>query len=598
MADEHHVEDRRTDTAPLAGRPAGTATNNHHANGTAAPHRRADAAPLDDRQEAAAPPGPKDNFREIIETVVFVVVLVLLLKSFVAEAFVIPTGSMAETLWGYQKLVECPQCHHEFPVNCSSEVEPTDRERKIPVTGAVCPNCRYDIDFALDGINPGWRTGDRVLVSKYIYDTLLPPDRFDVVVFKYPVEPQKNHVPMNYIKRLIGLPGETIAIYYGDLYVSRDLKYEDQLPPHDVDAARERPAMYENDEKAAALFTTQVETQFAPAADGKKFEIIRKGPNDILAVRRLVFDNDCQPADLKGKRPPRWRPQSEPSTWSGDNAEQPRRFVFRRGTEEGFDWLGYQHIGRISGQPELVTDFMGYNTGKPHQLPYSNWVGDLILECDVTVAKPEGEFALELNKGVDRFQARWDLATGTCQLVRRTHGVEEVLASRPTDLKQKGTYRLRFANVDERLTVWVDGGLPFGDGVAYRPPTSTQRGPGESDLRPAGIGARGADVSVAHVKLWRDTYYTTARDNNPSGADAGGHEWEPASEAWHDPSQWEALRKLPFKTMYVQPGHFLCMGDNSPESSDGRSWGLVPRRLLLGRALLVYWPWYRAGAIR
>src|SRR5437879_2457371 len=32
------------------------------------------------------------NFREIAETVVFVVVLVLLLKTFVAEAFVIPTG--------------------------------------------------------------------------------------------------------------------------------------------------------------------------------------------------------------------------------------------------------------------------------------------------------------------------------------------------------------------------------------------------------------------------------------------------------------------------------------------------------------------------
>ena len=44
------------------------------------------------------------------------------------------------------------------------------------------------------------------------------------------------------------------------------------------------------------------------------------------------------------------------------------------------------------------------------------------------------------------------------------------------------------------------------------------------------------------------------------------------------------------KTLYVQPDHYLCLGDNSPESSDGRTWGLVSRRLLLGRAMLVYYP--------
>jgi len=60
----------------------------------------------------------------------------------------------------------------------------------------------------------------------------------------------------------------------------------------------------------------------------------------------------------------------------------------------------------------------------------------------------------------------------------------------------------------------------------------------------------------------------------------------------------EGLGNLPVSTYYVQPGHFLCLGDNSPESSDGRSWGTVPERLLLGRALLVYYPFRRAGRIR
>src|SRR5947208_16603766 len=130
-------------------------------------------------------PEPKDTWREVVETVVFVVVLVLLLKSFTAEAFVIPTGSMAETLWGYQKLVTCPQCGYEFPVNCSGEVE-----RKPPeiVRSCICPNCMYEINFE-GNFNPSCNTGDRVLVAKHLNDlNVMPLERLDVVIFKFPEE--------------------------------------------------------------------------------------------------------------------------------------------------------------------------------------------------------------------------------------------------------------------------------------------------------------------------------------------------------------------------------------------------------------------------
>src|SRR4029079_12280199 len=85
---------------------------------TPVPSPRVESSPP--KQRTAAPPAAtesKDAFREGVETVVFVVVLVLLLKTFAAEAFVIPTGSMAETLYGYQKLVKCPQCKYTFHVN-------------------------------------------------------------------------------------------------------------------------------------------------------------------------------------------------------------------------------------------------------------------------------------------------------------------------------------------------------------------------------------------------------------------------------------------------------------------------------------------------
>ena len=93
-----------------------------------------------------AAPTPRDSMREIAETVVFVVVLVLLLKAFVAEAFVIPTGSMATTLLGYHKTVICPECGYRFDVNCSKEVDVQEPQR-VPVIGCTCPNCRVRIDL-------------------------------------------------------------------------------------------------------------------------------------------------------------------------------------------------------------------------------------------------------------------------------------------------------------------------------------------------------------------------------------------------------------------------------------------------------------------
>jgi signal peptidase I len=117
-------------------------------------------------------------------------------------------------------------------------------------------------------------------------------------------------------------------------------------------------------------------------------------------------------------------------------------------------------------------------------------------------------------------------------------------------------------------------------------------GPRENDLLPASVGSKGANVKISHLRLWRDTYYTSATqkwDYDP---------YEMTREAWADHNKWERLRQPHILTMYVQPGHYLCLGDNSQASSDSRSWGTVPERLMLGRALVVYWPLDRIGLIR
>src|SRR5262249_30393182 len=148
----------------------------------------------------------------------------------------------------------------------------------------------------------------------------------------------------------------------------------------------------------------------------------------------------------------------------------------------------------------------------------------------------------------------------------------------------------------ERLTVWVDGSLPFGaggdkGGVNYKAPA--RPGPtAENDLeRPASIGvSHGAAVRVGKLKLWRDTYYTTGK--GPGGPSATDVNFDP-----RDPGTWDGLKDPPVATFYVQPGHYFCLGDNSPESADSRSWGSVPEQHLLGKAFFVYYPWGRAGLL-
>ena len=296
------------------------------------------------------------------------------------------------------------------------------------------------------------------------------------------------------------------------------------------------------------------------------FRILRKPPAKMLSLHRIVYNNNHQAKDLlERKLPPRWAPERDKPGLSTQDYQQKRDLAvstqvpwtsdgksgFQHKADAGneTDWLRYRHLPPTGQrfaipEPQEIKDFMGYNKEDD-----KNWVGDLILEFKADIKEAKGNLILELSKGVDRFQARWDLSTGTCTLVRlsKEQGKKEPeeLDRKETSLKKPGSYRLRFANVDERLTVWVDGSLPFGDGVPYSPPKEGGKSTG-NDLEPASIGVQGAAVNVEDLSLWRDTYYT----NSPKRPDTF--------------------------TLYVQPGHYLCMGDNSPQSSDSRSWDAFP----------------------
>jgi signal peptidase I len=66
---------------------------------------------------------------------------------------------------------------------------------------------------------------DRLFINKFVYH-ISAIERGDVVVFRYPRDPEKS-----YIKRVIALPGDTLRIDHGRVYVNGNLLHEPYVPP-------------------------------------------------------------------------------------------------------------------------------------------------------------------------------------------------------------------------------------------------------------------------------------------------------------------------------------------------------------------------------
>lgn len=132
-----------------------------------------------------------------LEWVLIALILAFVFRAFMMEQFRIPTGSMAETLRGVHYHLRCVRCGYKYDVDGDA-------------TNSRCPSCKYLFDpESIVSIS----NGDRIFVDKCLYN-FAEPKRWDVVVFKNPLNPKEN-----YIKRMIALPGEEVEIVDGDIYI-------------------------------------------------------------------------------------------------------------------------------------------------------------------------------------------------------------------------------------------------------------------------------------------------------------------------------------------------------------------------------------------
>lgn len=536
----------------------------------------------------------KDGIRETVESIAIAFVLAFLFKTFQAEAYVIPTGSMAPTLFGRHKEVTCDLCGYEFEIGASSEINQQTGLLRNRINTAGCSNCGH-LNLVHDA--PVYN-GDRIVVNKLVSEYR----RFDVVVFKNPEQGS-----VNYIKRLVGLPNETIRVRHGDLY-----------------------AKQQNEEN---------------------FRICRKDPYVQKDIQLPVYDDNHPPTELIAEGwPERWEPSIQDesdelrggwrpaeNSWSADR--ETRQYACTGSPD--LQWLRYSHFFAAQGRggyptndfrtipPQLIADYCGFNAGAPPSIQVYKgggyWVGDLTLTADVTVESPSDGAAMvmELVEGSFIFRLQIDLTTGTATVLQKiADGEWSPLSETHTPVSGTGSWEISFANVDDRVCVFVDGvAFEFPEGAYQR---DANPAPTESDLVPCGIAFQNTTAAVENLLIERDIYYRNdirVFDRrsivdfsvNVYPQDEVRNE-ETLRSMLSSPSEYaryyadESAAQLANFGKYgeyrLEADEYLMFGDNSPASKDSRLFDYRERPLnhiysnryavrktdLIGKALFIFWP--------
>jgi signal peptidase I len=493
--------------------------------------RRRRAAEARGEKEDAEDPKKQHTswFQENLEAVVVAVILALIIRHFAMEAFVIPTGSMAPTLLGDHFRVDCTNCDYPFPVS-KREREFTHAGQQVAVR-ATCPLCMTGFDVKAGPADVFG--GNKILVNKFIY-AVRDPRRYEVIVFKFPERPWKN-----FIKRLVGLPGDTLTVVNGDLYADGELARKPDhlqediwIPVYDSDYSRSDP----------------IHPMWRPWITTDPWEL----------------DPEAPPTDAK--------------VWTID---EPGQQLSCTPAGEVPVWLSFERP---------VVDHYGYARGGRVNQDREHHVPDLRVRA-VVEADAEGAVRLAVVEGDRVVAARFAFGSGPALFGIEIDGEPAMEWQRPA-LAIGTPVELCLSYADDRARLLVDGEevLAWNDEDTPRETSDYTTARLESD-----VGA-----TFTQVRIDRDIYYVPASYGQfdpskgsvyvPRAGDPICPACRQGSPAGSDVCRRRTCAVSLAGAEVALEDHFFVMGDNSPNSEDGRKWGFVRRGHLIGKAFMVFWP--------
>ncbi|HVS12120.1 MAG TPA: signal peptidase I [Planctomycetota bacterium] len=458
---------------------------------------------------AADPKRRRTPWRDNIEAMTVAIVMAVVLKYFIVEAYKIPTGSMQPTLMGNEE------------------------------TGIF----------------------DRILVDKLSYH-FREPRRFEVVIFKYPLDRSKN-----FVKRLVGMSDEGFRILNGDAWTR-------------------------------------------PAGEGD-WRVLRR-PRSVQQATWKELDPDGREGSAS------WKPETpESSVWTIDG-----RSIEARGDGHArFEGHGGGSImdGYGHGYPPRMLAGMSVRHGRG-----TNPVGDLRVWGRVRALPGCELVAVDLEEGARRYRLEIPGPAAPTDAAPRivfenaragTDGAPRSASGEPYRLPAGRWIEFGAQNLDDLLEIDIGGDVV----CELEVPTA-------DDQRSAAwvrIAGEGADLDELQVA--RDIYYLPGRgasewtippghyfmlgDNTQDSSDsrewtllsltwrADGDvkqalgNWRPGSPPRPDSNPIEFPGLSPSLTWFRDRwGELHEFPSSSVVSRQQRMDPLVPRELITGRALLVFWP--------
>jgi len=301
-------------------------------------------------------------------------------------------------------------------------------------------------------------------------------------------------------------------------------------------------------------------------------QITRRPPKVQQEHWMPIYNHDYRPVHPNQRgafNRHRWRPpfNLDASAWQIDE-QNPTQLVL----DSPADQTNVLNYGGRSANDFTV----GYAYNDVRMFANKPDCSDLMMRFYVEPDSAEGRVGIALSKYGVEYRAWLDFS-GQMVVARVDGDDETVLERQPVAAPNPGAFTLvKFANVDHRLLFEFNGNrltVDLGrapDALEYR-----------SDAPPSAAIFGAGKLTLSHVALYRDIYYLSKADGGRTP---------------------RATEEEPFQ---LNDDEFFVLGDNSPNSEDGRWWsrpqvsskgveppraGVVPRYYLVGKALFVYWP--------